>query len=71
MQICFYSAQPYDRQFFDETIADNAVFAALRPVYQEASLNAHSVALAEGAAAVCVFVNDTLDAEVIAALAGT
>ena len=68
MQICFYSAQPYDRQFFDETIADNAVFAALRPVYQEASLNAHSVALAEGAAAVCVFVNDTLDAEVIAAL---
>ena len=65
MQMCFFSAQPYDRRFFDAAIANDPALAAFQAVYHEASLNAHTVALARGATAVCVFVNDELDAAVL------
>ncbi|WP_322529628.1 2-hydroxyacid dehydrogenase [Salinicola sp. LHM] len=69
MRITVYSAQPYDRRFFDEIRESRFADAGLEWLYQTASLEAGTVALAEGSDAVCVFVNDCLDAEVIEALA--
>jgi D-lactate dehydrogenase len=69
MRITVYSAQPYDRRFFDEIRASRFADAGFEWLYQTASLEAGTVALAEGSDAVCVFVNDCLDAEVIEALA--
>ncbi|MEG3115097.1 2-hydroxyacid dehydrogenase [Salinicola sp. 4072] len=69
MRITVYSAQPYDRHFFDEIRESRFTDAGFEWLYQAASLDAGTVALAEGSDAVCVFVNDCLDAEVIEALA--
>lgn len=69
MRITVYSAQPYDRRFFDEIRESRFADAGFEWLYQTASLEAGTVALAEGSDAVCVFVNDCLDAEVIEALA--
>jgi D-lactate dehydrogenase len=67
MRIAMYSTQAYDRRFFDEALAA----ASARPYrfdYLDAALKANTVALAQGCEAVCVFVNDVLDREVLAAL---
>nr|WP_110670269.1 2-hydroxyacid dehydrogenase [Salinicola halophilus] len=70
MQITLFSAQPYDRRFFEEVRQAHFADADLHFVYQEARLDAQSATLAEGSDAVCVFVNDRLDAETLEALAG-
>ncbi len=62
--ICF-GTQPYDRESFDR----NNTYDNLTIDYHTSHLNARNVALAEGADAVCVFVNDTVDAETIEGLA--
>lgn len=65
MRIVVYSAKPYDRQFLDE---------AARPgtdlQYCEARLSPETVALADGAVAICAFVNDDLSRPVLEKLAG-
>ncbi|MEC9484093.1 MAG: 2-hydroxyacid dehydrogenase [Halomonas sp.] len=63
--IVMFSAQPYDRRFFE---AAN-VRHGFRITYHETALNADSAVLAQGADSVCVFVNDCLDAEVLERLA--
>ncbi|GAA4341198.1 2-hydroxyacid dehydrogenase [Pigmentiphaga soli] len=69
MKVAVFSAQRYDRFFLDEA---NRLRAAqgFELDYQEAALSAQTVALARGCDAVCVFVNDRLDAPVLEALAG-
>ena len=61
MKIAFFDTKPYDREAF-EKYADS--FGA-EIKYYETKLNADTVELAHGADAVCVFVNDTVDAAVI------
>lgn len=68
MKIAVFSARPYDRRFLDEAhqcadLAEPAEF-----LYFDASLDVHTAALAQDCAAVCVFVNDRLDAPVLHAL---
>lgn len=58
MKTAIFSTQSYDRQFFDQV---NAGFGH-ELVYLEAGLNAKTAILAEGCEAVCVFVNDVVDA---------
>ena len=65
MKITFFGAQPYDRESFDKA---NAAFG-FDICYHRSHLNQRNVALASGADAVCIFVNDTADAETIGALA--
>lgn len=65
MKVRIFSAKPYDREFLNRFNA--AGNHELR--FIENHLNAETAALAEGAPAVCAFVNDTLDAETIARLA--
>ena len=55
--LALYDAKPYDRQYFD-AVANSASF---RRRYHEFRLTAETAATAEGAQAVCVFVNDRLD----------
>lgn len=61
MKIAFFDTKPYDREAF-EKYADS--FGA-KIKYYETKLNADTAELAHGADAVCVFVNDTVDAAVI------
>jgi D-lactate dehydrogenase len=65
MNIALFSTQPYDRTFFDEENGDGRH----QVHYFEPSLTAETRLLAEGFPAICVFVNDKLEARTIAHLA--
>lgn len=60
-----FSAKPYERATFEAA----SVASGLELAYLEPRLDATTVELAAGAAAVCVFVNDDVSAPVIEALA--
>jgi D-lactate dehydrogenase len=62
MRVAVFSTKPYDRRFLD------AAKGAHHLVYLEARLSAATAPLAEGAQAVCAFVNDALDAACLEAL---
>lgn len=64
MTVAFFSAQPYDKKFF--AIHNEARGLALQ--FFEVPLSKNTAALAGGAQAVCIFVNDIADAAVIAQL---
>lgn len=64
MEIVVYSTRPYDRRFLDA--ANSAGAHTLR--YLEARLDSATASAAAGAQAVCAFVNDSLDAEVLSSL---
>ncbi|CAN7463436.1 2-hydroxyacid dehydrogenase [Pseudoduganella sp. LjRoot289] len=70
MKIAVFSAQPYDRRFLDEALQRRHADGAVTLQYHAEALSLESVALAQGCGAVCVFVNDVLDAAVLDALAG-
>ncbi|MDB5412137.1 MAG: D-isomer specific 2-hydroxyacid dehydrogenase, NAD-binding protein [Rubritepida sp.] len=59
MHVVVFSAKPYDRQFLDG--ANAAGGAKHRLTYLEARLSAETAILAQGADAVCAFVNDPCD----------
>jgi D-lactate dehydrogenase len=63
MKIAVFSAKKYDREFLD---AANGARHELR--FFEPHLNEETVGLATGSQAVCVFVNDQVNAAVIARL---
>lgn len=56
--VAFYDTKPYDRQYFQSA----AHFTELQVVFHEFHLSSHTAEAANGAQAVCVFVNDLLDA---------
>ena len=59
MKIAFFSTKSYDREFFDRYVTRHEI------IYFEARLDQQTVNLANKCTAVCVFVNDKLNAEVI------
>lgn len=65
MRVAVFSAKSYDRTSFEEV---NAARHDLR--FFDAPLDASTAGLAEGARAVCVFVHDRVDADVLERLAG-
>ena len=66
MHVAIYSTRPYDHTFL--TRANAAGRHAL--LFHEARLDASTAAAAQGTQAVCAFVNDTLDADVLQRLHG-
>jgi D-lactate dehydrogenase len=64
MNVAFFSTKKYDRASFAKANSDRHVFRFLEP-----HLSVETVSLARGSDAVCVFVNDVLDAGVIEELA--
>ncbi len=69
MQVMMFSTRPYDRDFFERAAAGSGH----QFIYVEAKLTRETAILAKGYPAVCVFVNDEVDAEVLRVLseAGT
>ena len=59
--IAFFGSKPYDEASFNEKNKEYSF--ELR--YYKGHLNKHNVILTQGVDAVCIFVNDTADAEVI------
>jgi D-lactate dehydrogenase len=68
MRLAMFSSQPYDRRFFDEARAARNDDVEIH--YHATALNAETAILAQGCAAVCVFVNDVLDAATLEVLNG-
>jgi D-lactate dehydrogenase len=68
VKIAVYSTQAYDRRFLDEAIIAGGNDGRFTLVYLEAALSLETALLAKDCDAVCVFVNDVLSAEVLAAL---
>jgi D-lactate dehydrogenase len=64
MKILFFSAKPYDEQFFRDKNQDHGFTLK----FLEARLNPNTAVLAQGYDAVCVFVNDVVGAEVLRVL---
>lgn len=62
MRIAMFSTKAYDRDFFSRADSEHEL------VYHEARFNEATVPLAEGFDAVCVFVNDDVNAAAIEAL---
>lgn len=61
MKITFFSTQPYDRESFLKHHIDTQ----FELVFLEEKLTEHTVSLASGSQAICVFVNDNLNEAVI------
>ena len=59
MTVTFYSAQPYDKTYFDRFNTGQDIR------YTEARLHDQTLGLAAGSDAVCLFVNDHANAEII------
>ena len=68
MKIAVFSTQPYDRRFLDEALAADGLDARFTLVYLDATLSQQTALLAQDCDAVCVFVNDVLDAAVLGSL---
>jgi D-lactate dehydrogenase len=69
MKLSVFSTKPYDRRFLDAALAERPDPASIQITYHDAALSEETAALAAGASAVCVFVNDAVPAPVIARLA--
>ena len=61
MKVAFFDTKPYDVPAFERYAKEHGITIK----FYEAKLNEDTVALASGADAVCVFVNDTVNAAVI------
>lgn len=70
MKVAVFSARSYDRRFLDEANGASPTSPPTELVYFDVALDADTAALAHGCQAVCVFVNDRLDAPALHALAG-
>ncbi|CAJ2501279.1 Uu.00g041320.m01.CDS01 [Anthostomella pinea] len=69
MKLAVFSAKPYDKTYLTNACAseiDNS--AGIDITYHEFALSPETVPLAAGATAVCVFVNDSLNADVLSSL---
>jgi D-lactate dehydrogenase len=67
--VAVFSTKPYDRAFLDAANAAATGGPVFKPRYLEAQLTAATAALAVGCPAVCGFVHDHFDRDVLAALA--
>ena len=61
MKVAFFDAKPYDIPSFEKFGGENGI----RFKFYETKLNEDTAELAKGCEAVCVFVNDTVNAAVI------
>ncbi|KAG5938964.1 hypothetical protein E4U53_007916 [Claviceps sorghi] len=69
MRLAVFSTKPYDKRYFEAAKAARAQDAT-ELVFHQVALTHDTVPLAQGADAVCVFVNDCLDGAVVDKLAG-
>jgi len=65
MKLTLFGAQRYDRTFFDRVNQEQFGPCAYEIYYQESLLTEATVSLAQGSDAVCIFVNDQVNASVL------
>jgi D-lactate dehydrogenase len=70
MKIAVFSAKPYDQKFLSQVFSQehDSKPSSAELTFHDFALGPETVALAQGAEAVCVFVNDVLSAEVLQGL---
>ena len=68
MKIAVFSARAYDQRFLGEALGQNPQTQSCEWVYFQATLGPDTARLAQGCEAVCVFVNDCLDAATLQVL---
>jgi D-lactate dehydrogenase len=68
VKVAVFSTQSYDRRFLDEAAARDDPRGEFELIYQDTTLSSRTATLAQGCGAVCVFVNDKLDAPTLEAL---
>ena len=68
MKTAVFSARSYDQRFLDEALGQNPQTQSCEWVYFQVTLGPDTARLAQGCGAVCVFVNDCLDAATLQAL---
>lgn len=68
MKLAIFSAKPYDKKYLTAAHASLADPNSIQLTFHTFPLSAETVPLANGADAICVFVNDTLNTQVITAL---
>lgn len=68
MKLAVFSAKPYDKLYLSGVQESRQDSASVELIFHEFPLSKDTVSLATGADAVCVFVNDILDTEVLEAL---
>ena len=61
IRVAFFDTKPYDKPYFEEYGKENGIVFS----FFEAKLDESTVSLARNCEAVCVFVNDTVNAAVI------
>lgn len=70
MKLSVFSAKPYDRRYFDSAQANfSSPDFSVEITYHEFALDESTAFVAQGADAICAFVNDTLNSSVVATLA--
>ncbi|KAK1757859.1 putative d-lactate dehydrogenase [Echria macrotheca] len=65
MKVAVFSSKPYDREFLSRVRDSDSAHKEVELIFHDFALGPETVSLANGADAVCVFVNDTLPASVI------
>lgn len=68
-KLAIFSTKPYDKKYLSAVHAASPSSQSVDLVFHDFPLNPETAPLASGADAVCVFVNDTLSSDVLAALA--
>ncbi|KAJ4149263.1 hypothetical protein NW754_000702 [Fusarium falciforme] len=69
MKVAVFSTKPYDKKYLSAVVAsDRHASSGIELVFHEFALNEDTVSLVEGADAICVFVNDVVNDNVISAL---
>jgi len=69
MKVAFFNTKSYDRHSFDGANAKYAKESAHEIIFFESHLSPETITLAAGFPAVCIFINDYLDADLLSKLA--
>ncbi|KAM0432942.1 hypothetical protein ACHAPT_004647 [Fusarium lateritium] len=68
MKVAVFSTKPYDKKYLSAVVAAKHSTSGIELVFHEFALNEDTVSLVDGADAICVFVNDVVNDNVISAL---
>lgn len=69
MKVSVFSAKPYDKKYLSSVLAAKHADSGIELIFHDFALNKDTVTIIDGADAICVFVNDTVDEEVLMELA--
>lgn len=69
MKVAVFSSKPYDKKYLNSVLQAKHASSDIQLIFHEFALNEDTVSLVDGADAICIFVNDTCNEDVITVLA--